>query len=155
MNKPSSAPYAGTIRFHRSLSVGKGARPLLMDLEQARFGACAAVALRRRDSRVIAVLDPWPRCRFSAPSRWQRPRPRSVCPRRAGTAWNRSGTHQFDVVSFLWAPRARFNDGAREVDTAVVYRSPEHDRYSLLVARQRILATLSSRPAGAPFCPVP
>jgi segregation and condensation protein A len=60
--------------------------------------------------------------------------------------------HQVDVVSFLWASMALFDDGAREADTAVVYRPPWQDLYSPLEARQRILATLADLPPdGAPL----
>ena len=35
--------------------------------------------------------------------------------------------HQVDVVSFPWASMALFDDGARDVDTGVIYRPPCHD----------------------------
>lgn len=57
--------------------------------------------------------------------------------------------HQVDVVSFLWASMALFDDGARDVDTGVVYRPPWLDLHSPLDARQRILAMLASLPDGA------
>lgn len=57
--------------------------------------------------------------------------------------------HQVDVVSFLWASMALFDDGAREIDTGIVYRPPWHDLHSLLDARQRILALLDTLPDGA------
>jgi segregation and condensation protein A len=57
--------------------------------------------------------------------------------------------HQADVVSFLWASLALFDDGARDVDTGIVYRPPWHDLHSLLDARQRILAVLDTLPDGA------
>jgi segregation and condensation protein A len=59
--------------------------------------------------------------------------------------------HQIDVIGFLWASMALFDDGARAADTAVVYRPPWHDLYSPLEARQRILAMLASLPDGASF----
>jgi segregation and condensation protein A len=59
--------------------------------------------------------------------------------------------HQVDVVSFLWAAMALFDDGARNTDTAGVYRPPWHDLHSPLAARQRIVAILASLPDGAPL----
>jgi segregation and condensation protein A len=59
--------------------------------------------------------------------------------------------YQVDVVSFLWASMALFDDGAREVDTEVVYRPPWHDLHSPLAARRRIVAMLASLPDGAPL----
>ena len=53
------------------------------------------------------------------------------------------------MVGFLWASMALFDDGARDVDTSVVYRPPWHDLHSPLEARQRILAMLASQPDGA------
>ena len=57
--------------------------------------------------------------------------------------------HQADVVEFLWASMALFDDGARDADTGVVYRPPWHDLHRPLEARQRILAMLASLPDGA------
>jgi len=57
--------------------------------------------------------------------------------------------HQVDVVSFLWASMALFDDGARDVDTGIVYHPPGQDLHGLLDARQRILALLDTLPDGA------
>jgi len=57
--------------------------------------------------------------------------------------------HQVDVVGFLWASMALFDDAARHGDTGAVYRPPWHDLHSPLDARQRILALLASLPDGA------
>jgi segregation and condensation protein A len=59
--------------------------------------------------------------------------------------------HQVDVVGFLWAAMALFDDAARDGDTGAVYRPPWHDLHSPLDARQRILALLASLPDGAVF----
>lgn len=59
--------------------------------------------------------------------------------------------HQVDMVSFLWASMALFDDGAREVNTEIVYRPPWHDLYNALEARQRIRTMLASLPDGAPL----
>jgi segregation and condensation protein A len=59
--------------------------------------------------------------------------------------------HQVDVVSFLWASMALFDDAARNVDGAVVYRPPWHDLQSPVEARRRILAMLVFLPDGAPL----
>ena len=64
-----------------------------------------------------------------------------------GTA--RAASYQVDVVSFLWASMALFDDGARDVDTAIVYRPPWHDLHSTAEARERIMALLASQPDGA------
>jgi segregation and condensation protein A len=71
---------------------------------------------------------------------------------RGAPEWPGSGlatTHQIDVVGFLWASMALFDHGARDVDTAAVYRPPWHDLHSPLEARRRILAMLPSLPDGA------
>ena len=57
--------------------------------------------------------------------------------------------HQVDVVGFLWAAMALFDDAARDVDTGAVYRPPWHALHSPLDARQRILAMIVSLPDGA------
>ena len=44
---------------------------------------------------------------------------------------------------------ALFDDGARDVDTGIVYRPPWHDLHSTRDARERILALLASEPDGA------
>ncbi|HUZ64844.1 MAG TPA: segregation/condensation protein A [Acetobacteraceae bacterium] len=56
---------------------------------------------------------------------------------------------QVDVVSFLWASVALFDDGARDADTSVVYRPPWQDLHRPPEARQRILALLDALPDGA------
>jgi segregation and condensation protein A len=56
--------------------------------------------------------------------------------------------HQVDVVGFLWASMALFDDGARDADAAV-YHPPWHDLHRPPEARQRILTLLASLPDGA------
>jgi segregation and condensation protein A len=60
-----------------------------------------------------------------------------------------AASYQVDVVGFLWASMALFDDGAHEVDTGIVYRPPWHDLHSTRDARERILALLASQPDGA------
>ena len=60
-----------------------------------------------------------------------------------------STLYQVDVVGFLWTSMALFDDGARDVDTGVVFRPPWHDLHSPIDARRRILAVLASLPDGA------
>ena len=60
-----------------------------------------------------------------------------------------AAAYQVDVVGFLWASMALFDDDARDVDTSIVYRPPWHDLHSLPDARQRILDLLASLPDGA------
>jgi segregation and condensation protein A len=80
---------------------------------------------------------------------------------RGAPEWVGSGlatAHQVDVVSFLWASMALFDDGARDVDTATVYRPAATALYDVAAARQRILLLLTAAPDGAPlerFLPAP
>ena len=60
-----------------------------------------------------------------------------------------AASYQVDVVGFLWASMALFDDGAHDVDTGIVYRPPWHDLHSMRDARERILALLASQPDGA------
>jgi len=68
-------------------------------------------------------------------------------PEWVGTALATS--YQVDVVGFLWASMALFDDGVRDVDTGIVYRPPWHDLHSTRDARHRILAMLAALPEGA------
>ena len=68
-------------------------------------------------------------------------------PEWVGTAL--ANSYQVDVVGFLWGSMALFDDGARDVDTTIVYGPPWHDLHSPLDARRRILAVLASLPEGA------
>jgi len=68
-------------------------------------------------------------------------------PEWVGTAL--AASYQVDVVGFLWASMALFDDGARDVDTAIVYRPPWHALHSTAEARERIMALLASQPDGA------
>jgi segregation and condensation protein A len=68
-------------------------------------------------------------------------------PEWVGTAL--AASYQVDVVGFLWASMALFDDGAHDVDAGIVYRPPWHDLHSTRDARERILALLASEPDGA------
>jgi len=67
-------------------------------------------------------------------------------PELLGTAFE--SAHQVNVIEFLWASLALFDDAARDVDTGVVYHPPWHDLHSLLEAWQRILAMFATLPDG-------
>ena len=54
-----------------------------------------------------------------------------------------------DVVEFLWASLALFDDDAAEPDTATVYRPVPLDLYAVADARDRILRRLAETPDGA------
>lgn len=55
--------------------------------------------------------------------------------------------HAVDVVEFLWASLALFDEAADAVDTAAVYQPPRH-WYSVVAARAHILALLAQAPDG-------
>jgi segregation and condensation protein A len=59
--------------------------------------------------------------------------------------------HDADVVEFLWASLALFDEAEDAVDTAVVYRPRRWDWYSVAAARARILAVLADAPEGERF----
>jgi segregation and condensation protein A len=59
--------------------------------------------------------------------------------------------HQVDVVGFLWASLALFDELEDAVDTAAVYRPRRRDLYSVAAARARILALLADAPEGERF----
>ena len=54
-----------------------------------------------------------------------------------------------DVIEFLWASLALFDDDAAEPDTATVYRPVPLDLYAVADARDRILRRLAETPDGA------
>lgn len=56
-----------------------------------------------------------------------------------------------DVVEFLWASLALFDDDAAEPDTATVYRPTHFDLYAVAEARDRILRRLAETPQGVRF----
>ena len=55
-----------------------------------------------------------------------------------------SSLYEVDVIEFLWACAAQFEDDAAPVDTATVYQPPWRDLYSVLDARTHILRLLAS-----------
>ena len=57
--------------------------------------------------------------------------------------------HQVDVVEFLWASMALFEDGADDGETTAVYRPRWADLYTVGDARDRILRLLAQAPDGA------
>jgi segregation and condensation protein A len=59
--------------------------------------------------------------------------------------------HDVDVVGFLWASLALFDEAEDAVDTAEVYRPRRRDWYSVAAARARILALLAEAPEGERF----
>ena len=60
------------------------------------------------------------------------------------------GAPALDVVEFLWASLALFDDGAA-ADTATVYRPVQVELYAVAEARDRILRFLTETPDGAPL----
>ena len=120
---------------------------LLLPPDAPAQGEAAVEAARLRD-RLLALRE------AQGLAAWLEARPQlgqdvfvRGAPESVGTGL--ATAHQVDVVSFLWASMALFDDGAGDVDTGVVYRPPWHDLHSPLAARQRILAMLVSLPDGA------
>jgi segregation and condensation protein A len=54
-----------------------------------------------------------------------------------------------DMIEFLWASLALFDDGAPQPDTATTYRPIQLDLYAIVDARARILHQLAETPDGA------
>jgi len=69
-------------------------------------------------------------------------------PELLGTAFE--SAHQVDVIEFLWASLALFDDDPAP-DTASVYRPLLTDRHAVAAARERILLLLAAAPDGAPL----
>ena len=59
--------------------------------------------------------------------------------------------HAVDVIEFLWASMALFDDGAEDPDTTPVYRPRWRDLHAVDDARERILRLLADAPNGAPM----
>ncbi len=59
--------------------------------------------------------------------------------------------HQVDVIEFLWASLALFDDDLPQADTAARYRPRWLDLYSIPDARLRILRLLTEAPDGRPL----
>jgi segregation and condensation protein A len=56
-------------------------------------------------------------------------------------------THQVDVIEFLWASLALFDDDLPTPDTAANYRPVWHDLHTIADARDRILQRVADHPA--------
>jgi segregation and condensation protein A len=54
-----------------------------------------------------------------------------------------------DVVEFLWASLALFDDDTAAADTATVYQARPFELYQVAEARERILRRLAEAPEGA------
>ena len=54
-----------------------------------------------------------------------------------------------DVVEFLWASLALFEDDTAAADTATVYQARPFELYAVAEARERILRLLAAAPEGA------
>jgi segregation and condensation protein A len=54
-----------------------------------------------------------------------------------------------DVVEFLWASLALFDDDTAAADTATVYQARPFELYAVAEARERILQLLAAAPEGA------
>jgi segregation and condensation protein A len=61
------------------------------------------------------------------------------------------GAPAVDVVAFLWASLALFDDASDAVGTTAVYQPRRWDWYSIPEARVRILRLLAAAPAGERF----
>jgi hypothetical protein len=59
--------------------------------------------------------------------------------------------YEVDIIEFLWACLARFEDDALGADTDAVYRPPRHELCSVLEARARIARLLAEIQEQAPF----
>jgi len=60
--------------------------------------------------------------------------------------------HSVDVIEFLWASLAPFDDGVKEPDTTSVYRPPLRlELHTVADARERILQQLAANPEGGPL----
>src|SRR5271165_777895 len=122
---------------------------LLLPTEVAAQQAAAEVAGRLRDDLLTLQA-------VHALARWLENRPqlgRDVFargqPELLGTAVE--AQHAVDVIEFLWASMARFDDGAEEPDTTPVYRPRRLDLHAVDDARERILRLLAQTPDGAPM----
>jgi segregation and condensation protein A len=61
-------------------------------------------------------------------------------------------TPAIDVIEFLWASLALFEEGAQPTDTASVYRPAlRPELYAVAAARERILRLLAEKPEGGPL----
>lgn len=69
-------------------------------------------------------------------------------PELRGTAFEPA--HQVDVIAFLWASLALFDDDPA-ADTAAVYRPLLPEVHDVAAARERILRLLAAAPDGAPL----
>jgi segregation and condensation protein A len=58
---------------------------------------------------------------------------------------------EIDVIAFLWASMALFEDDGEAVDTASLYRPPWLDLYSIPDAHARILRLMADAPGGQPL----
>jgi segregation and condensation protein A len=56
-----------------------------------------------------------------------------------------------DVVEFLWASLALFDDDTAAADTATVYQARPFELYAVAEARDRILRLLAEMPSGGPL----
>jgi segregation and condensation protein A len=55
---------------------------------------------------------------------------------------------EIDVIEFLWASMALFDDGAPGPDVSETWRPPGRELYSVAAARARILTLLAETPEG-------
>ena len=62
-------------------------------------------------------------------------------------AWTEAA-HEVDVIEFLWASLALFDDASEGADTTTLYRPAWLDLHSVPGARTRILRLLAETPEG-------
>jgi segregation and condensation protein A len=117
------------------------------DAPAAQQAAAAAGALRER----LAALQ-----QMQALALWLERRPqlgRDVFVRGQPESFGYSvaAGQAIDVIEFLWASLALFDDETDAPDTAAVYRPVPLDLHTVADARERILRLLGENPDGAPF----
>jgi segregation and condensation protein A len=122
---------------------------LLLPEEEPAQQAAAAEAADLRD-RLVDLRA------MQALARWLEDRPqigRDVFARGQSedVAAAIGGDHQVDVVGFLWASLALFDEAGDAVDTTTIYRPPRPALHSVPEARARILFLLAAAPEGGPF----
>jgi segregation and condensation protein A len=125
-------------------------RSLLLLPADAPARQDAAAEVDQLRGRLVALAD------MQALAGWLECRPQlghDVYPRGQPEVFGVSveAAPSLDIVAFLWASLALFDDDAAEPDTASVYRPVRFDLYAVAEARDRILRRLAETPGGAPL----
>ena len=114
----------------------------------------AAAAAQRDAADELRRIDALAAARAAAS--WLEARPilgQDVFPRGAPEAAGAypETEHAVDIISFLWASLALFDDDLDREDTAARYRPPWLDLHTSEEARTRILQVLREQPGGVPL----